>query len=380
VARTPDERGLVLRGRVVGRGATREQDAQLDVSVEVLAREGQRLAVELLGRAPVPAIAGHHAEETPRLHLRGMHREPRAQYRFRTHPLTALLQARDLRERNEAVRACHRRSLRRARRFVIASRRTPAWGELVSRGTPCRHGALRESLAMNERILVADDDAASRAQIATHLAECGWDVGAVADGATALTEIRAHRPGLVVIDLGLSGTSGLEVCRRIRRDADTSTLPLIATSRRSEEVDRVVAFEVGVDDFVAKPFSVRELALRVRAVLRRASPTPAQPATRIVVGSLVVDRARHRVLVGGQEIALTALELKLLDHLASHRDRVQSREVLLERVWGLDPDMETRTVDTHVKRLRAKLGDAGSLIETLRGVGYRIRDTTTRKR
>ncbi len=233
---------------------------------------------------------------------------------------------------------------------------------------------------MNERILVADDDATSREPLVAHLAECGWMVGAVPDGHAALADVRAQRPGLVVLELALPGVSGLDVCRRIRRDADTATLPLIAVSRRADEVERVVAFEVGVDDFVAKPFSVRELALRVRAVLRRASPAPTQSAPRLAIGALVVDRARHRVLVGGREIALTALELKLLDHLATHRDRVQSREVLLERVWGLDPDMETRTVDTHVKRLRAKLGEAGTLIETLRGVGYRIRDSATRKR
>jgi len=227
---------------------------------------------------------------------------------------------------------------------------------------------------MPDRILVADDDAASRDTIASHLTEAGWSVMAVADGAAALGEIRANRPALVVLDLALPEISGLEVCRRVRRDTDTVTLPLVVVSARASELDRVVAFEVGVDDFVEKPFSGRELALRVRAVLRRSLPPPTQPLQRVTIGALAVDGARHRVTVGGRDVALTALELKLLMFLAANRERVQSREALLERVWGLDPEMETRTVDTHVKRLRAKLGDAGALIETLRGVGYRLRE------
>lgn len=233
---------------------------------------------------------------------------------------------------------------------------------------------------MPDRILVADDDAASRDTIVSHLTEAGWSVMAVADGAAALGEIRAHRPALVVLDLALPEISGLEVCRRVRRDTDTVTLPLVVVSARASELDRVVAFEVGVDDFVEKPFSGRELALRVRAVLRRSLPPLPQPLQRVTIGALAVDGARHRVTVSGRDVALTALELKLLMFLAANRERVQSREALLERVWGLDPEMETRTVDTHVKRLRAKLGDAGALIETLRGVGYRLREPAGRRR
>ncbi len=226
---------------------------------------------------------------------------------------------------------------------------------------------------MPERILVADEDIAARSLIVAHLLEGGWEVTEVDDGAAALTEIRASRPDLVLLDLALPEVPGLEVCRRVRRDPETATLPLIVVSARAAEVDRVVAFEVGVDDFVEKPFSARELALRVRAVLRRALPSPPLAPTSVTAGPLVIDGARHRAMLDGRDLALTALELKLLTFLATNSERVHSRENLLERVWGLDPDMETRTVDTHVKRLRAKLGHAGGLIETLRGVGYRLR-------
>jgi two-component system phosphate regulon response regulator PhoB len=233
---------------------------------------------------------------------------------------------------------------------------------------------------MSDRILVVDEDAASRALIGTYLAEAGRIVTEARDGATALEEIRVRVPALVILELALPGVSGLEICRRVRRDTDTETLPLVVVSARASEVDRVVAFEVGVDDFVPKPFSGRELALRVGAVLRRARPQPAEFVRRIAVGSLVVDTGRHRVAVGAREVALSPLERKLLTFLATNRDRVQSRETLLERVWGLEPDLETRTIDTHVKRLRSKLGEAGALIETLRGVGYRLREPTIAKR
>lgn len=232
---------------------------------------------------------------------------------------------------------------------------------------------------MSERILVADGDPASREFIASHLREAGWLVIAVADGTAALAEIRERRPQLVVLDLALPETSALEVCRRVRRDPDTATLPLLMVSARASELDRVVAFEVGVDDFVEKPCSGRELALRVQAVLRRSQPQRAQSTQRVTTGPLVVDEARHRVTVAGREVALTRLEFQLLTFLAANRERVHSREALLARVWGLGPDIETRTVDTYIKRLRAKLGDSGALIETVRGVGYRLHDATARR-
>ena len=225
---------------------------------------------------------------------------------------------------------------------------------------------------MSDRILVADADAVSREMIASHLGENGWRVVCAADGAAALGEIRAEPTALVVLDLALPVISGLELCRRVRNDAETASVPLLVVSARASEIDRVVAFEVGVDDFIEKPFSGRELALRVRAVLRRSAAPVAQTPENLKIGALAIDGARHRVTVAGRAIALTALELRLLTFLAANRERVHSRETLLERVWGLDPDLETRTVDTHIKRLRAKLGEAGRLIETLRGVGYRL--------
>jgi two-component system phosphate regulon response regulator PhoB len=171
----------------------------------------------------------------------------------------------------------------------------------------------------------------------------------------------------------LPDMSGTEVCRRLRAEDASREIPVIMLTAKGEEVDRIVGFEVGADDYVVKPFSVRELLLRVRAVLRR-SHSPKTEDGSLAFGALRLDRDSHRVWVDGQEIALTALEFKLLDTFLSRRGRVQSREALLSDVWGIEADVTTRTVDTHVKRLREKLGPAGRYIETLRGVGYRFRD------
>jgi two-component system phosphate regulon response regulator PhoB len=161
------------------------------------------------------------------------------------------------------------------------------------------------------------------------------------------------------------------VCRRVKGDPALSGTRVVMLTARGEEIDRVVGFELGADDYVVKPFSVRELALRVSAVLRRGKPETEEEKP-IVAGRLLVDRVRHKVLVNGEEVALTALEFKLLWTLLARRGRVQSRERLLEDVWEMSPDVTTRTVDTHVKRLREKLGEAGDYVETVRGVGYRF--------
>lgn len=226
---------------------------------------------------------------------------------------------------------------------------------------------------MRERILLVDDEADIVELLEYNLRQAGYTVVTARDGNTALAEVRRQRPDLVLLDWMLPDLPGTEVCKRLRRDASTSTLPIMMITAKNEEIDRVVGFELGADDYVVKPFSPRELVLRIGAVLRRASPTEKpQPTERIVLGVLEVDVPRHTVTVEGQEIELTALEFKLLYDLASRLGRVQTRDALLERVWGYAPGIETRTVDTHVKRLREKLGAARDYIETVRGVGYRM--------
>jgi two-component system, OmpR family, phosphate regulon response regulator PhoB len=181
-------------------------------------------------------------------------------------------------------------------------------------------------------------------------------------------------PDVIVLDLMLPDLSGTEVCRRLRDNPRTRDIPLIMCTAKGDEIDRVVGFEVGADDYVVKPYSVRELLLRIRAMLRRTQRSETESQS-LRFGSLRIDRGAHRCWVEEQEILLTALEFRLLATLATRRGRVQSRETLLSDVWGIEADVTTRTVDTHVKRLREKLGEAGSYIETLRGVGYRFKDS-----
>ncbi len=181
-------------------------------------------------------------------------------------------------------------------------------------------------------------------------------------------------PDVIVLDLMLPDLSGTEVCRRLRDNPRTRDIPLIMCTAKGDEIDRVVGFEVGADDYVVKPYSVRELLLRIRAMMRRSQRGETESQS-LRFGSLRIDRGAHRCWVEEQEILLTALEFRLLATLATRRGRVQSRETLLSDVWGIEADVTTRTVDTHVKRLREKLGEAGSYIETLRGVGYRFKDS-----
>jgi two-component system, OmpR family, phosphate regulon response regulator PhoB len=230
---------------------------------------------------------------------------------------------------------------------------------------------------MGARILVVEDEMDLAELVAFNLRQSGHQVTTAGTGSTALAEIRRQRPDLVVLDVMLPDISGIEVCRRLRREADTIRLPVIMLTAKGEELDRVVGFEVGADDYVVKPFSPRELLLRVEAILRRvAAPVEAETSQRsIVLGPLLIDVSAHRVTVSDEEIPLTALEFRLLLDLATRIGRVQSRDALLERVWGYAPGVETRTVDTHVKRLREKLLAAADYIETVRGVGYRVRET-----
>lgn len=225
---------------------------------------------------------------------------------------------------------------------------------------------------MGSRILVVEDEADLADLVAFNLRGEGHEVRVAYDGGTALAEIQRSQPDLVLLDVMLPDISGIEVCRRLRRNPQTVRLPVIMLTARADEVDRVVGFEVGADDYVAKPFSPRELVLRVEAILRRTLSSPDVEGPQVIaLGDLLIDVPAHRVDVLGEEILLTALEFRLLLDLVTRAGRVQSRDALLERVWGYAPDVETRTVDTHVKRLREKLGAGAKQIETVRGVGYR---------
>lgn len=224
-----------------------------------------------------------------------------------------------------------------------------------------------------EPILVVDDEADIRDLVALNLRRAGYEVLTCDRGLDALDLAREHMPRLIVLDLMLPDLSGSEVCRRLRGQTRTSQIPVLMLTARTEEIDRVVGFEVGADDYVTKPFSVRELVLRVQAILRRAPQASLEASDEpIEAGPITIDLAAHRVWVEGEELQLTATEFKLLHTLVSRSGRVQSRGRLLQDVWEMPPDLNTRTVDTHIKRLREKLGSAADMVETVRGVGYRF--------
>jgi two-component system, OmpR family, phosphate regulon response regulator PhoB len=221
------------------------------------------------------------------------------------------------------------------------------------------------------KILVIEDEADLRQVLAYNLQAAGHQPLLAATGREGLGMARGQHPDLILLDLMLPDLSGNEICRLLKGEAATREIGIIMLTARGEEVDRLVGFELGADDYVTKPFSVRELLLRVRAVLRRGRTAEAAGQAEIF-GCLRVDPAAHRVWVNEDEVTLTLLEFRLLARLFQRRDRVQSRETLLDKVWGIDAEVTTRTVDTHVKRLREKLGPAGRYIETVRGVGYRF--------
>jgi DNA-binding response OmpR family regulator len=226
---------------------------------------------------------------------------------------------------------------------------------------------------MSARILVVDDEPPIVDLLTYNLERANYQVLVARDGQEALELARREQPDLIILDLMLPRLDGLEVCRTLRRERD---VPIIMLTARDAEVDRVVGLELGADDYVVKPFSVRELIARVRSVLRRASPRPVEPAAAVIrVGALAVDLARHEVRWGSRELALTAQEFSLLHDLARHAGQVLSREQLLEHVWGYDYYGDTRVVDAAVKRLRAKLREVApktQVIETVRGVGYKL--------
>lgn len=224
------------------------------------------------------------------------------------------------------------------------------------------------------RILVIEDEPDIQQILDYNLREKGHKVYIAGTGEEGLKLAREKRPDLVLLDLMLPGMPGNEVCKTLKADPGTKGTQVVMLTAKGEEIDRVVGFELGADDYVVKPFSVRELLLRVQAILRR-SQGDHETAAGFQFGKLRVDREAHRVWADDHELELTALEFKLLVTLYDRRNRVQSRSALLSDVWGIDADITTRTVDTHVKRLREKLGAAGDYIETVRGVGYRFTDS-----
>jgi len=220
------------------------------------------------------------------------------------------------------------------------------------------------------RILVVEDEPDLQQVLEFNLRQVGHEVLLAARGDAALRAVEAERPDIVLLDLMLPDTSGTEVCKLIKNNPATRHIPVVMVTAKGEEIDRVVGFELGADDYVVKPFSVRELLLRVAAVLRRSQQV--ESGETIDFGELRIDRAAHRVWIAGEEVAMTPLEFRLLVTLYERRNRVQTRASLLDDVWDMHADLTTRTVDTHVKRLREKLGSARDYVETVRGVGYRF--------
>jgi two-component system phosphate regulon response regulator PhoB len=224
---------------------------------------------------------------------------------------------------------------------------------------------------MQHKILVVEDEADVLDLLLINLRAAGFTVIAVDDGAQALAKARSEPPSLIILDLMLPKMSGLEICKVLKSEAATRNIPVIMLTAKAEEVDKIVGLELGADDYVTKPFSPRELILRINRSLRRGK-NDAPAVERLTLGELVLDHARHEVTVKKEPVELTATEFKLLALLMDRRGRVQGRDRLLNDVWGYESVIDTRTVDTHVRRLREKLGPLASYIETVRGVGYRI--------
>ncbi len=221
------------------------------------------------------------------------------------------------------------------------------------------------------KILVVDDEPEAVELLQFNLAQAGFEVLTATNGAEALKQARSALPSLIVLDLMLPEIDGLEVCKMLRRDSATAAIPIVMLTAKAAEVDRVVGLELGADDYLTKPFSPRELVLRVKNILQRGRGAGEEPQV-LRFGKLLIDAPRHLVSWGGQATELTATEFKLLLVLAQRRGLVQSREQLLRDVWEYNTLVDTRTVDTHMRRLREKLGPGANYLETVRGVGYRF--------
>ncbi len=227
------------------------------------------------------------------------------------------------------------------------------------------------------RILIVEDERDIVHVLEFALKQAGFETASAPDAERAFALVREKLPDLVILDLMLPGLPGTEICKQLKSSPRTAKVPVIMLTARGEEVDRIVGFELGADDYITKPFSVREVVLRVRAILRRHEPS--DEPSRDKVGPVRVDLEAHRAYVEEKEVELTALEFRLLVTFMSRLGRVQTREQLLRDVWGASPDLQTRTVDTHVKRLREKLGSGRDLIETVRGIGYRLVDPVEKR-
>ena len=224
---------------------------------------------------------------------------------------------------------------------------------------------------VRSKILIVDDEPEAVELVEFNLKQAGFTVVTAADGADALNKARATSPNLVVLDLMLPEINGLEVCKMLRRDVATAGVPIIMLTAKAAEIDRVLGLELGADDYITKPFSPRELVLRIQKLLQRGQAVQETQET-LRFGELLIDGPRHIVSWRGKSVDLTATEFKLLTVLAQRRGRVQSREQLLRDVWEYNNLVDTRTVDTHMRRLREKLGMAAKFLDTVRGVGYRF--------
>jgi len=223
------------------------------------------------------------------------------------------------------------------------------------------------------RILIIEDEKDIVDLLIYHFEQAGFSASIALDGPIGLEKAKKERPDLVILDLMLPGMDGKDVCRALKSDPLTRSIPILMLTAKSEEMDRVIGFELGAEDYVTKPFSPRELVLRIKAILRR-KQTPEERKKLIQAGELSIDLDRHSVSIRGKPVRLTSTEFKLLYELACSPGRVKTREVLLDRVWGYTYEGYARTVDTHIRRLREKLGSMGDWIETVRGLGYRFRE------
>jgi two-component system phosphate regulon response regulator PhoB len=228
---------------------------------------------------------------------------------------------------------------------------------------------------MSATILVVEDEPQVQELVAVNLEHAGHRVRRAATAAEAEKSIREELPDVLILDWMLPDESGISLTRRLRENERTRELPILMLTARAMEQDKISGLEAGADDYLTKPFSPPELSLRVRALLRRLGAPPVTGGSTLAAGPIAIDRSAHRATVEGQELNLTATEYKLLLTLVERRGRVQTRPQLLETVWEAQPDIQTRTVDMHVQRLRTKLGDAGKMIETVRGFGYRFKGT-----